>query len=173
MSTSELAGRPLRSGLLPSVIPRPKWLQHVDRSAEKPNEPTARKGGRMRRVAQSITCWMALCLPVLINPPAAQADDLVTYEVVSDDIQVANIEYEDITGRASNIGVRLPWREDVMVHAVRGAPPDGSQVRADWRPSARPSRWVTVRVIYQGKVICQNTLDVGDATCYGITQRVT
>ncbi|MDT5110747.1 MAG: hypothetical protein QOK33_2241 [Mycobacterium sp.] len=127
----------------------------------------------MRRVMTTMACAVALCLPVLAHPAEAWADDLVTYEVVSDDIQVANIEYQDGTGRASVESVTLPWRTDAVVRAVRGAPPDGSQVRADWRPSAAPTRWVSVRIIYQGKVICQNTLDIGDAACYGITPRIT
>jgi hypothetical protein len=116
---------------------------------------------------------IALCLPLLARPAAAWADDRVTYEVVSDNIQVANIEYQDVTGRASAQSVTLPWRTDAVVRTVRGAPPDGSQVRADWRPSAAPTRWVSVRIIYQGKVICQNTLDIGDAACYGSTPRIT
>jgi hypothetical protein len=127
----------------------------------------------VRRVMTAMACAMALCLPVLAHPAEAWADDLVTYEVVSDDIQVANIEYQDGTGRASVESVTLPWRTDAVVRTVRGAPPDGSQVRADWRPSAAPTRWVSVRIIYQGKVICQNTLDIGDAACYGITPRIT
>jgi hypothetical protein len=116
---------------------------------------------------------MALCLPVLAHPAVASADDRVTYEVVSENIAVANIEYQDVTGRASVQSVTLPWRTDAVVHTARGAPPDGSQVRADWRPTAAPTRWVSVRIIYQGKVICQNTLDIGDAACYGNTPRIT
>ena len=116
---------------------------------------------------------VALCLPQLANPAVAWADDRVTYEVVSDNIRVANIEYQDVTGRASVQSVTLPWRTDAAVHSVRGAPPDGSQVRADWRPTAAPTRWVSVRILYQGKVICQNTLDIGDAACYGSTPRIT
>ncbi|MCX2929907.1 hypothetical protein ORI20_06465 [Mycobacterium sp. CVI_P3] len=103
----------------------------------------------------------------------AWAEDLVTYEVVSSDIGIATVKYQDAAGRMSTEGVTLPWRSEVAVHAVRAAPPDGSQIRADWRPSAAPGRWVTVRIIYQGRVICQNTLDVGDAACYGITPRIT
>ncbi|MCU1697665.1 MAG: hypothetical protein JWR34_3728 [Mycobacterium sp.] len=127
----------------------------------------------MRRVMTAMACAMALCLPVLAHPAEAWADDLVTYEVVSDDIQIAKIEYQDVTGRSSVDTVALPWRTDAVVRTVRGAPPDGSQVRADWRPSAGPARWVSVRIIYQGKVICQNTLDIGDAACYGATPRIT
>ncbi|WP_260745529.1 hypothetical protein [Mycobacterium sp. SMC-2] len=112
-------------------------------------------------------------MPMLGHPSAAWADEPVTYEVVSQDIRIVNVEYQDATGRKSANAVTLPWRTDAIVHAVRDAPPEGSQVRADWRPSAAPARWVSVRIIYRGKVICQNTLDVGDATCYGITPRIT
>lgn len=129
-----------------------------------------------RRGVHPASCLMALpalCISLVIDAPAAWADGVVTYEVVSDFVQVANIEYEDTTGRISNQGVALPWRTDATVRDVRGAPPDGSQVRADWRPNRAPAHWVTVRIIFQGKVICQNTLDIGDATCYGITPRIT
>lgn len=111
---------------------------------------------------------------ILTSPPsAAWTADLVTYEVLSDDIGVANIEYQDSTGRVALQSVTLPWRAEVAVDSVRGAPPNGSQVRADWRPIAAPARWVSVRIVYQGKIICQTTLDVGNATCYGITPRIT
>lgn len=123
----------------------------------------------MRRVIGFATAWMAICGSGVTFPSAARADDLVTYEVVSNDIGMANIEYEDSAGRILQEQVPLPWRLDTTVREVKGTPPTGSQVRADWRPSARPSKWVTVRISYQGKVLCQNTLDVGNATCYGIT----
>lgn len=128
-------------------------------------------GTRTRRGAAA-TCALTVVTPMLVNPPAAWADDVVTYEVVSDSVAVANIEYQNTTGRAAVQAVALPWRTDTVVRSVQGPPPDGSQVRADWRPTAAPARWVTVRIIYQGKVICQSTLDVGDATCYGITPRI-
>jgi hypothetical protein len=115
---------------------------------------------------------LAVCTSVLIDPPAAWAEDIVTYEVFSDSIRVANIEFQNAAGRASAEGVALPWRTDEVVTAVHAAPQDGSQVRADWRPAAAPTRWVTVRITYQRKIICQNTLDIGDAACYGITPRI-
>jgi hypothetical protein len=124
----------------------------------------------MRRVA---VCALTAAAVALADPPAAWADDVVTYEVVSDSIAVANIEYQNTAGRVAEQAVALPWRIDAPVRSALDPPPDGSQVRADWRPTAAPTRWVTVRVIYQGKVICQSTLDVGDATCYGATPRVT
>jgi hypothetical protein len=122
-------------------------------------------------LARVATPVLVLASSGLANAAPAWADDVVTYEVASDTVSAATVEYQSTTGR-SLIGVGLPWRIDVPVRAVADAPPNGSQVRADWRPSAARNRWVTVRIIYQGKVICQSTLDIGDATCYGITPRI-
>jgi Mycobacterium membrane protein len=108
----------------------------------------------------------------------AAADDaavphVVTYEVVSPVVRAANIEYVTATGRTSVPNASLPWRFTVPVQGALGPPPDGSQVRADWRSAAGPARWVSVRVYYNGELICQNTLDVGNAACYGSTRRIT
>lgn len=114
----------------------------------------------------------------VVSAPAAHADDTVTYEVFSDSVGAANIEYVDGSGRKSLENVPLPWRTDVNVPGVRNTSIDhDAEVRADWRPNraiaGTPNgfygHWVTVRVSFQGKVICQNTLDVGDAACYGST----
>lgn len=128
--------------------------------------------GAVRRFITATMCGVAVFM-LVAPPPEAWADDPVVYEVVSDSVQVANIEYQAITGRAFLVSVALPWRADALVRSARGAPPDGSQVRADWRSTAAVARWVTVRIIYQGKVICQNTMDVGNAACYGVTPRIT
>jgi hypothetical protein len=93
----------------------------------------------------------------VLAPPARPAD-VVTYEVASDSIQQVNVEYVD-----------APWRFDVTLDDARGPTGRGAQVRADWRPTAAPSRWVTVRIYAGGRLLCQSTLDVGDATCYGNT----
>lgn len=127
----------------------------------------------MLRFIEFKIALIAVCVSALITSSTAWADDLVVYEVFSSDIGIANIEYQDLSGRVSVQSVVLPWRTDAVVRAVGGPPPSGSQVRADWRPSAGPSKWATVRISYQGKVICQNTLDVGDAACYGVTKRIT
>lgn len=126
-------------------------------------------GGRIRVVV----CAALLVCPAVGRPAAARADDPITYEVVSDSIGVATVEWQDAAGRQAMQDVTLPWRMDVSMSDPLAQPPSGSQVRADWRPGAAPGRWVSVRITYKGKVICQNTLDIGDAACYGSTRRVT
>lgn len=107
--------------------------------------------------------------------PSARAEDSVTYEVLSDDVATADIEYFDHSARKLLQGVPLPWRTTVTVIDAHSPSTDGAEVRADWRSSIaalpvwRPGKWVTVQIIYRGKVICENTLDVGNAACYGST----
>ncbi|BCO98606.1 MULTISPECIES: MmpS family transport accessory protein [Mycobacterium] len=111
--------------------------------------------------------------------PDARAEDSVTYEVVSNDVAAANLEYFDSSERKVLDGVPLPWRTTVTVMNALSPSVDGAEVRADWRPrvcdgrawcpEARPNNWVTVRIYFRGKVICESTLDVGNAACYGST----
>jgi hypothetical protein len=113
----------------------------------------------------------------VVLAPAARADDTVTYEVFSDSVGVANIEYVDHAERKALENVPLPWRTDATVASLRSTSIGDAEVRADWRPNrviaGTPNgffgHWVTVRVSFRGKVICENTLDVGDAACYGST----
>ncbi|WP_235674546.1 hypothetical protein [Mycolicibacterium pulveris] len=114
-------------------------------------------------IGASATCWA----------DDTATDELITYEVVSDRIGAANIQWQDNTGRRFASWASLPWRADVRMREPLSPPPGGSQVRADWRPNAYPANWVTVRIIYRGEVICQSTLDLGNAACYGATRRVT
>jgi hypothetical protein len=107
-----------------------------------------------------------------ILAPPAHASDAVTYEVVSERISMMNVEYVDQTGRKLLESVPLPWRLDVTLDDAKGPTGGGAQVRADWRPTAAPSRWVTVRIYDGGRLLCQSTLDVGNATCYGNTPYV-
>jgi len=107
--------------------------------------------------------------------PIVRADESVTYEVVSDFVGVAdNIEYYDGSTRQLRENVPLPWRTVVTMANPRSLSTDGAEVRADWRSSIaapvwQPGKWVTVR-LYIGKTLrCQNTLDVGNAACYGST----
>jgi hypothetical protein len=103
--------------------------------------------------------------------PAAHAEDSVTYEVLSTTpyVNTMNVEYYDHSQRILLENVPLPWRMNATVVDANQPSDDGAEVRADWRPSAAPSRWVTVRIYVRGSLICENTLDVGNATCYGST----
>lgn len=117
---------------------------------------------------------MAIIMSVLVaslvmRVPPAQAGGNVIYEITSNDIAVVNIEYVDGAERRGLSNVALPWQKEVAVAEVRAQPPQGAEVRADWNPNARPSKWVVVRIYSHGQVICQTTLDIGNATCYGVT----
>lgn len=111
---------------------------------------------------------IVLFASVLTPASAGAADDVVTYEIVSDSVGVVNIEYMDPDQRILLERVPLPWR---MATTVLGGT-ERAEVRADWRPSARPNSWVTVRILLGSKVVCQTTLDIGNATCYGNTPHV-
>jgi hypothetical protein len=110
-------------------------------------------------------------IPAVAMAPAAHANETVTYEVASSDVAAANVEYFDLTGRKAQQQVPLPWRIDATVVDPHS---NDAELRADWRssiaaPVLRPSHWVTVRIYFRGVVLCENTLDVGDAACYGST----
>ena len=108
----------------------------------------------------------------MVSPPLAHADDVVTYRVESDIVSTMNVEYVDQTGRRLLEGVPLPWRLDVDLDDAKGPLGHGAQVRADWRPAAWPGRWVRVTIESNGKLLCQSTLDIGNATCYGNTPHI-
>lgn len=103
------------------------------------------------------------------SAPTAQADDSVTYEIVSDqqNVPAANVEYKDRSERKSLRQVTLPWRLTVGVPDAVSPTNNGAEIRADWRPYRWPYRYVTVRIYFKGGLLCESTLDVGDATCYG------
>lgn len=122
--------------------------------------------------ARLMMVWLtAVVFAVAVASPA-RAEDAVTYEIVSNANTVANIEYFDRGVRRVLPGVALPWRTDVIVVDAFSTTADGAEVRADWRPAAWPGKWVTVRIYVGGKLICQNTLDIGNATCYGSTPHI-
>lgn len=100
---------------------------------------------------------------------SARAAETVTYEVISDSIAMADIEYVDDAGRRLITSVPLPWRLDVPIADAEGPTGDGAQVRADWRRIRAPYKWVTVRISQAGRPLCESTLDVGNVTCYGNT----
>jgi hypothetical protein len=104
--------------------------------------------------------------------PTSHAQDIVTYEVVSDLVPWANVEYVDASGRKLLESVPLPWRLAVTLDDARGPTGPGAQLRVDWRPLKSKGRLVTVRIFDGADLLCQSTLDVGDATCYGNTPHV-
>lgn len=127
------------------------------------------------RIHAIITLVVAAAAVVVLAPPA-RADDNVTYEVVSSSVRQANIEYVDRSERKVIMGASLPWRAEVTMVDARSPSTRGAEIRADWRgyvpasplpPGILIGYWVTVRILVNGEVICQSTLDVGDATCYG------
>lgn len=115
-------------------------------------------------------------LAALASPTVARAESETTYEVVSDIVPVVSgIEYRDASGKTLLQHVPLPWHITVPV-AEPLSPRGGAELRVDWRPDFRTAatvgrvlqgQWVTVRISFDGRVICENTLDVGNATCYG------
>jgi hypothetical protein len=121
---------------------------------------------------RAATLPLILAVAATLLAPPVRASDSVTYEIVSDGIPTASVEYVDQSGRKLLKSVPLPWRRDVSLDDARGPIGQGAQVRADWRPLARPARWVTVRIYDGPDLLCQSTLDVGNVTCYGNTPHV-
>jgi hypothetical protein len=120
----------------------------------------------MMRLYLMIICLTSVILGVT-TAPSARADDTVTYEVLTtSDIPAVNVEYNDVSRRLTLQQVPLPWRMNATVGNPRS---NDAEIRADWRPLAKPSKWVIVRIYYRGSLLCQNTLDVGNAACYGST----
>jgi len=72
---------------------------------------------------------------------AAHASDIVTYEVVSDTIPQANVEYVDASGRKLLESVHCHWatRRDPRRRPRPTGP--GAQLRADWRPLKSKGEW--------------------------------
>lgn len=107
--------------------------------------------------------------------PTAHAGETVTYEVVSDTVvNASNIEFFDGASRQLLENVPLPWRTTVAIANPRSLSIDGAEVRVDWRssiaaPVFQTGKWVTVRIYIGDTLRCQNTLDVGNAACYGST----
>jgi hypothetical protein len=105
-----------------------------------------------------------------VSVPLARAEDSVTYEVVSDQglIPAANVEFQEGSQRVGLQEVTLPWRNTVTVKSAKSVT-GGAEIRVDWRRYRWRYKWVTVRIYSGNKVLCESTLDVGDATCYGST----
>jgi hypothetical protein len=129
--------------------------------------------GRRNRVSRICVLGAGLIVVTVfvVSAPAARADDSVTYEIVSDqnNVPAANVEYNEQSKRRSLQHVSLPWRLTVAVPDPASPTSNGAEIRADWRPYRWRDKYVTVRIYRGGDLICESTLDVGDATCYGST----
>lgn len=132
------------------------------------------RGSRRTRV---IAVAIGAGLAAVMSAPAAHAEESVTYDVVSDVVpMVAKIEYRDSAGKQSLQAVPLPFHITVPVADAFSPTDSGAELRADWRPDFRTAatvgrvlqgKFVTVRISAGGRTICETTLDVGNATCYG------
>ncbi|MDO3402715.1 hypothetical protein QWI29_21965 [Mycolicibacterium neoaurum] len=126
---------------------------------------------------------IAMAVPVIAGvaamvwAPTAHAEDTVTYDIFSSRVGVvAEVEYRDTAGKHMLRNVGLPWRFSVPVVDATSPTADGAEVRADWRPNFRTAhtvarvlqgQFVTVRIWRGSELLCETTLDLGNATCYG------
>jgi hypothetical protein len=125
----------------------------------------------------SMAIPVVICIAALVQAPAAQAEDTVTYEIFSDSVAgLAGVEYRDTSGKHLLQDVPLPWTLTVPVVDATSPTADGAELRADWRPNFRTAatvgrvllgKFVTVRISRDGQILCESILDVGNATCYG------
>jgi hypothetical protein len=114
---------------------------------------------------------------LVVQAPAAHAEDTVTYDIFSDSVGgLAGVEYRDTSGKHLLQDVSLPWTLTVPVVDATSPTANGAELRADWRPNFRTAatvgrvlqgHFVTVRISEGGNVLCESILDVGNATCYG------
>lgn len=124
-----------------------------------------------------IAAFVSAGLATVVSAPAAHADDSVTYDVFSNVVpMVAKVEYRNRSGKQSLDAVPLPFHITVPVADALSPTDSGAELRADWRPNFRTAatvgrvlqgQSVTVHISVGSKVICESTLDVGNATCYG------
>jgi hypothetical protein len=110
-------------------------------------------------------------MSAMVCPPTAHANDSVTYEIVADQgsVPAAYVEYNAGGVRKALQQVPLPWRLTVDVPDAVSATKDGAELRVNWRQYRWPYKYVTVRIFAGDRLLCESTLDVGDATCYGST----
>lgn len=124
-----------------------------------------------RPIGLRLTLAMLLAAGAALSTAApGRADTVVSYEVVSNNIGWANIEYFDGVRRQVLLNVPLPWRTTVSLARPTSVGFDTAEIRADWRWAAAPNRWVTARVYFGDQLRCANTLDVGNVACYGTTE---
>lgn len=103
----------------------------------------------------------------VVSAPVARADQSVTYEVISDRVATADLDYFDGATRQRVQNVALPWRTTVSM----ANPGVKARLAADWRRDKtalwQPGGWVTVRLYIDGTPGCEVTLDIGTAICNG------
>jgi hypothetical protein len=126
---------------------------------------------------QVIAVSMIAGVTAAVSAPVSRAEDTVTYEVFSSFVgKAAGIEYRDDSGKKHLQAVPLPWQISVPVVNAFDPEAGGAELRADWRPNFRTAatvgrvlqgQFVTVRISFRGEVICESTMDVGNASCYG------
>lgn len=150
----------------------PACFRSVAKSGDRTDAGPLSAQYRQRRDALYVV-GVALIATVgaVLSAPAAKAEDSVTYEIVSDQnyVPAANVEYYERSERKALQQVSLPWRLTVDVPQAVSPTKDGAQIRADWRPYRWAYKYVTVRIYLGAHLLCESTLDVGDATCYGST----
>jgi hypothetical protein len=113
---------------------------------------------------------VALLLAALLSAAPARAADAVTYEITSDQLtEVSSLQYIDRSGRVDLGSTPLPWRMDVALDdADASVLKGGAEIRTEWLFPLR-ARWkyVVVSIYSNGALLCQTTLNIGNATCYG------
>jgi hypothetical protein len=124
----------------------------------------------MNKIAVA-TSALGIVIASVAVVPTANAEDSVTYEVISNqgNVPAANVEYNDGAQRQALQQVPLPWRITVKVPDAVSLTSAGAEIRADWRSFRWPYKYVTVRIYRGQQLLCESTLDVGNATCYGGT----
>jgi len=129
-----------------------------------PSDPdTVEEAALIIGIRLIVVALMSGCFAVATGP-AAHADASVMYEVISSYIPVATIEYSDVYGQHTLDNVALPWRMNVTVADAHSA---DTVLRADWKSEAGRYKWATVRIYAHGSLLCENTLDAGNASCDG------
>lgn len=114
-------------------------------------------------VAAFVAAFVA-ALSAVATAPSVHANPTVVYEVRSTQVSTANIAYTDISGEHVLQNVPLPWRVHVPVVDAHGA---GTTLRAEWEDQSGRYKWVTIRIFTVGSLLCENTLDLGEASCDG------
>jgi hypothetical protein len=93
--------------------------------------------------------------------PSAGADGAVMYEVISNYIGSASVDFTDGSGRTSLPEVVLPWRQNVQVSDPYSI---DTTLHVTWLGAQR-YKWVKVRIYTRGSLLCEGTFDTGEGLC--------